>query len=64
LKALFGDAATKENDFAFHYMPKVDRKLLVDADLGQHVSRFSKGMLAFGMNGVAIGPDSRRTSMP
>src|SRR5258708_493552 len=25
LKAFFGDAATKENDFAFHYMPKVDR---------------------------------------
>src|SRR5712671_1434465 len=25
LKALYGDAATKENDFAFHYMPKVDR---------------------------------------
>jgi formate dehydrogenase major subunit len=25
LKAQFGDAATKENDFAFQYMPKVDR---------------------------------------
>ena len=26
LKALYGNAATKENDFAFNYLPKVDRK--------------------------------------
>jgi len=26
------------------------------AVLGQHVSRFSKGDVAFGMTGVAIGP--------
>ena len=26
LKAMYGDAATKENDFAFHYLPKIDRK--------------------------------------
>jgi len=25
LKAMFGDAASKENDWAFHYMPKPDR---------------------------------------
>jgi hypothetical protein len=25
LKALYGDAAKKENDWAFHYLPKVDR---------------------------------------
>jgi catechol 2,3-dioxygenase-like lactoylglutathione lyase family enzyme len=25
LKALYGDAATPENDWAFHYLPKVDR---------------------------------------
>ena len=25
LKAMYGDAATKENDWAFHYLPKVDR---------------------------------------
>src|SRR5918912_1366947 len=24
LKAMFGDAAKKENDFAFHYLPKID----------------------------------------
>ena len=25
LKAMYGAAATKENDFAFHYLPKIDR---------------------------------------
>src|SRR6202163_4476904 len=25
MKAMYGDAATKENDFAFHYIPKIDR---------------------------------------
>src|SRR5256714_111163 len=26
LKAMYGDAAKKENDFAFHYLPKIERK--------------------------------------
>src|SRR5712672_1001827 len=26
LKALYGDAATPANDFAYHYLPKIDRK--------------------------------------
>src|SRR5260221_13747731 len=26
LKAMYGDAAKPENDFAFHYVPKIDRK--------------------------------------
>src|SRR5215813_11806909 len=26
LKAMYGDAATRENDFAFHYVPKIDRR--------------------------------------
>ena len=60
LKALFGDAATKENDFAFHYMPKVDRNYSW-TQLWDNMYRGSvKGMLAFGMNGVAIGPDSQK----
>ena len=25
LKAMYGDAATKDNDWAFHYLPKIDR---------------------------------------
>jgi hypothetical protein len=26
LKAFYGDAATKDNDFAFNYLPKIDRR--------------------------------------
>ena len=43
LKAMYGDAAKKENDWAFHYLPKVDRNYSWTADLGQHVSRLGQG---------------------
>ena len=60
LKAMFGDAAKKENDFAFHYLPKVDRNYswteLWDGMYGGRV----KGLFAFGMNGVAIGPNTHK----
>jgi formate dehydrogenase major subunit len=60
LKALYGDAARKENDWAFHYLPKIDRKYswaeIWDDMYNGHV----KGMLTFGMNGVQIGPNSRK----
>ena len=60
LKALYGDAATKENDFAFHYMPKVDRNYSW-TQIWDNMYRGSvKGMFAFGMNGVAIGPNSQK----
>jgi formate dehydrogenase major subunit len=60
LKAFFGDAATKENDFAFQYMPKVDRNYSW-TQIWDNMYRGSvKGMFAFGMNGVAIGPDSQK----
>jgi formate dehydrogenase major subunit len=60
LKAYYGDAAKKENDYAFHYLPKVDRNYawaeLWDGMYRGHV----KGLFAFGMNGVAIGPNSHK----
>ena len=60
LKAMYGDAAKKENDWAFHYLPKIDRKYswveIWDDMYYGHV----KGLLAFGMNGVAIGPNSQK----
>src|SRR5207244_3545631 len=60
LKAVYGDAARKENDWAFHYMPKVDRNYSW-TELWDNMYRGSvKGMFAFGMNGVAIGPDSQK----
>jgi len=60
LKAMYGDSAKKENDWAFQYLPKIDRNYgwvqIWDDMYRGHI----KGMLAFGMNGVMIGPDSRK----
>jgi formate dehydrogenase major subunit len=60
LKALYGDAAKKENDFAFHYLPKLDRKYSWVEMWDEMYRGKMKGLLAFGMNGVAIGPNSRK----
>jgi formate dehydrogenase major subunit len=60
LKALYGDAARKENDWAFHYMPKVDRNYSWTEIWDNMYRGHLKGMFAFGMNGVAIGPDSQK----
>jgi formate dehydrogenase major subunit len=60
LKAMYGDAARKENDWAFHYMAKMDRNYSW-TEIWDNMYRGSvKGMFAFGMNGVAIGPDSQK----
>ena len=60
LKAMYGDTAKKENDWAFQYLPKIDRNYswvqIWDDMYRGHI----KGMLAFGMNGVMIGPDSKK----
>src|SRR5256714_9993432 len=60
LKAMYGDAAKKENDWAFHYLPKIDRnhawtQIWDDMYAGQ-----IKGMFAIGMNGVQIGPNTKK----
>jgi len=60
LKALYGDAAKKENDWAFHYLPKVDRNYSWTEIWDNMYRGAVKGMLAFGMNGVCIGPDSQK----
>ncbi len=60
LKALYGDAATKQNGFAFDYLPKVDRNYSWVQMWDNMYNGSVKGMLAFGMNGVAIGPDSKK----
>jgi formate dehydrogenase major subunit len=58
MKALYGDAATKQNGWAFDYLPKVDRDYSWTHLWDDMYTGNVKGMLAFGMNGVAIGPDS------
>jgi len=60
LKAMYGDAAQRDNDWAFHYMPKLDRNYSW-THIWDNMYRGSvKGLFAFGMNGVAIGPNSQK----
>ena len=57
---MYGDAATKENDWAFDYLPKVDREYSWTHIWDDMYRGKVKGLLAFGMNGVAIGPNSQK----
>jgi formate dehydrogenase major subunit len=60
LKAMYGDSATKQNSWAYDYLPKVDREYSW-AHIWDDMYRGKvKGLLAFGMNGVAIGPNSQK----
>src|SRR5215831_18792020 len=60
LKALYGDAARKDNDWVFHYLPKIDRRHSWVEIWDDMYNGRVKGMFAFGMNGVQIGPNSRK----
>jgi formate dehydrogenase major subunit len=60
LKAMYGDAATKQNGWAFDYLPRVDRNYSWVQMWDNMYVGVVKGLFAFGMNGVAIGPDSKK----
>src|SRR3954465_9043713 len=60
LKALYGGSATKANDWAFQYPPKIDRKYSWTEIWDDMYNGHVKGMFAFGMNGVQIGPNTRK----
>jgi len=60
LKAMYGDAARKENNWAFDYLPKVDRNYSWNQIWDSMYRGSVKGLFAFGMNGVMIGPDSKK----
>jgi formate dehydrogenase major subunit len=60
MKSMYGDAAKKENDWAFSYLPKVDREYSWAHIWDDMYAGKVKGLLAFGMNGVAIGPNSQK----
>ena len=60
LKAWYGDAATKDNEFGFHYLPKVQSG--VDYS---HIALFEamdegiiKGLMCWGQNPAVGGPDA------
>jgi formate dehydrogenase-N alpha subunit len=60
LKAMYGDHAKKENDFAFHYLTKIDRRYSWVEMFDRMYNGEMKGLFAFGMNAVMIGPNSRK----
>jgi formate dehydrogenase major subunit len=60
LKAMYGNAATKDNDWAFNYLPKIDRNYSWVNLWNDMYEGKIKGLFAFGMNGVMIGPDSEK----
>ncbi len=60
LKAMYGDAATKQNGWAYSYLPKVDREYSWAHIWDEMYQGKVKGLFAFGMNGVAIGPNSNK----
>jgi formate dehydrogenase major subunit len=60
LKSMYGNSATKQNGFAFDYLPKVDRDYSWTHIWDDMYNGTVKGMFAFGMNGVMIGPDTNK----
>src|SRR6202166_644408 len=60
LKSMYGNAASKQNDWGYAYLPKVDREYSW-VHLWDDMYRGTvKGLIAFGMNGVAIGPNAQK----
>src|SRR3989475_2851672 len=60
LKSLYGDSAKKENDYNYPHLPKIDRKFAWTEMWDEMYAGKIKGLFAFGMNGVAICPNSRK----
>jgi formate dehydrogenase major subunit len=60
LKGFYGDAATKENDFGFNYLPKPGQDCSWTHIWEDMYNGKIKGMMAFGMNGVMVGPDTTK----
>jgi formate dehydrogenase major subunit len=71
LKAMYGKAATKENDFGYEWLPKVDGNYswmyIFDDMYRGSATRAGgtepspEGFITFGMNPVGIGPNTQKT---
>lgn len=60
LKAFFGGAATPENDFAYSWLPKMDRDYSWTYIYDNAYRGEVKGLLTFGMNPIGNGPHSKK----
>jgi len=60
LKAFFGAAATPDNDFAYSWLPKMDRDYSWTYIYDDAYRGAVKGLITFGMNPVGNGPHSKK----
>jgi formate dehydrogenase major subunit len=60
LKGWYGDAATKANDFAFHWIPKPAKNSSWMSIYDQSLKGMMQGLILSGMTATSIGPDSNR----
>jgi formate dehydrogenase major subunit len=63
LKAMFGEAATKENDFGYSWMPKIDDGVVYSwLDIFDEMYKGNfKGFFAWGQNPAGSGANSNKT---
>ena len=60
LKAWFGDAATKNNDFAFNFLPKPATNSSWMSIYDQALKGKMEGLILSGMTAASIGPDNNQ----
>lgn len=60
LKAWYGDAATKDNEFAFDYLPKPAANSSWISIFDQALRGKMQGLMLSGMTATSIGPDSNQ----
>src|SRR5207245_3450193 len=60
LKGWYGDAATKDNDFAFNFIPKPGQNSSWMSIYDQSLKGKMQGLILSGMTATSIGPDSNR----
>jgi formate dehydrogenase major subunit len=60
LKAWYGDAATKDNEFAFDFIPKPAKNSSWMSIYDQALKGLMHGLILNGMTATSIGPDSNR----
>lgn len=60
LKAWYGDKATKDNEFAFHYVPKPAANSSWMSIYDQALRGKMEGVILNGMTATSIGPDSNQ----
>jgi len=60
LKAWYGDAATKENEFAFDHLPKPSSNASWLSIFDQALQGKMEGLMLSGMTATSIGPDSNQ----